>query len=535
MTKLIRMLCPLGRRTMLFLRLAMCCGLVWLMPFLAQGQNLRVLDLALDPFDTTASIQARMDLNGKKCAVIKIRFVGEIDGVDGNVIGAPVKKGAESWVYVTSGSKMLQISASKHNPLRVNFEDFHIDRVESAATYVLQLQSDLPTEILLSTGIQYAPMMTKEYGIYPPWLENCCGNGYYLGVSPPTMNRINAKRLALANALLSYLYDKGGATIKNRVELKINNDTVSYAEAAVASMENLTIEIANEFYNYRGEYFLFCKFSKSGNSSDRMRIEKSIRIHSEDGEVHSMILVSAKETGDFKLVCVGSNKSGNYDFTYSMNGESIQEKTGKQLDYESVKLTTKQDTPMAFDLKHLHVSLGTAQLDILNGLPLLPDSIKIRALLDCRSSSTGMNECVSVVACLGSGSSKALNLVYDGIEKENIRYTILGIPSILNEDSEKLFYGLEPSIKQPLTLAKQLSFYEILPSMAQAIGSTQISETSEIQSYSTLHSEAMHSTLSIALSNYSVYWQMENQGGHANNNKGGIVASSPFVIIHLND
>ena len=59
---------------------------------------------------------------------------------DGSIMGEPVQKLGEYWVYMPKGVSMLQVLHKNYTPLMVNFYDYGIGKVESGATYVLTLK-----------------------------------------------------------------------------------------------------------------------------------------------------------------------------------------------------------------------------------------------------------------------------------------------------------------------------------------------------------------------------------------------------------
>ena len=104
------------------------------------SQKLTVESFKLAPSDLTAHTQPRKDLNDCNCALIKVGIA--LDGVkfDGGIMGKPVQKIGEYWVYMPKGVSMLQVLHKNYTPLMVNFYDYGIGKVESGATYVLTLK-----------------------------------------------------------------------------------------------------------------------------------------------------------------------------------------------------------------------------------------------------------------------------------------------------------------------------------------------------------------------------------------------------------
>ena len=105
----------------------------------ALAQELTVKSFKMAEGDLTAQTQPRKDLNDRNCALIKVGIA--LDGVkfDGSVMGEPVQKLGEYWVYMPKGVSMLQVLHRNYTPLMVNFYDYGVGKVESGMTYILTL------------------------------------------------------------------------------------------------------------------------------------------------------------------------------------------------------------------------------------------------------------------------------------------------------------------------------------------------------------------------------------------------------------
>ena len=103
------------------------------------GQKLKVESFKLASNDITAQSQPRKDLNNLNCALVKVGIA--LDGVkfDGSIMGEPIQKLGEYWVYMPKGVSMLQVLHKNYTPLMVNFYDYGVGKVESGMTYILTL------------------------------------------------------------------------------------------------------------------------------------------------------------------------------------------------------------------------------------------------------------------------------------------------------------------------------------------------------------------------------------------------------------
>ena len=103
------------------------------------GQKLTVESFKLASNDLTAQSHPRKDLNNLNCALVKVGIA--LDGVkfDGSIMGEPIQKLGEYWVYMPKGVSMLQVLHKNYTPLMVNFYDYDVGKVESGMTYILTL------------------------------------------------------------------------------------------------------------------------------------------------------------------------------------------------------------------------------------------------------------------------------------------------------------------------------------------------------------------------------------------------------------
>ena len=110
-----------------------------LLSFGASAQKLAVESFSLAASDISAQTQPRKDLNDAPCALVKVQFVGDILNVNGNVILPLLKEDYETWVYLTHGSRQMQVTAKNYLPLMIKFADYGVESVEKNRTYVLVL------------------------------------------------------------------------------------------------------------------------------------------------------------------------------------------------------------------------------------------------------------------------------------------------------------------------------------------------------------------------------------------------------------
>ena len=132
----------------------------------AFAQELTVKSFKLASSDLTAQSQPRKDLNNLNCALVKVGIT--LDGVkfDGSIMGEPIQKLGEYWVYMPKGVSMLQVLHKNYTPLMVNFYDYGVGKVESGMTYILTLSKPAgSTEPTDAGGNFYALTVTPKNAV----------------------------------------------------------------------------------------------------------------------------------------------------------------------------------------------------------------------------------------------------------------------------------------------------------------------------------------------------------------------------------
>lgn len=109
------------------------------------GQNLKVeqINATIDPM--TVPMQ-RLDANEQICALVKVLYPKAGLVFEGNVVGDSPLRTNQYWVYLTAGTKFLQINAPEHYPLRIDFRDYGINGLEGKRIYEVKLSSDMTAQ-----------------------------------------------------------------------------------------------------------------------------------------------------------------------------------------------------------------------------------------------------------------------------------------------------------------------------------------------------------------------------------------------------
>lgn len=105
------------------------------------AQEFKVKSMTEAVGDLSAATSQRLDLNGNACALVKVQIPLQGLIFEGNVIGDTQFRGGEYWVYMTEGSKQLQVKHASANPLFISFEDSGFKGLQGKTTYNLSLQA----------------------------------------------------------------------------------------------------------------------------------------------------------------------------------------------------------------------------------------------------------------------------------------------------------------------------------------------------------------------------------------------------------
>ena len=103
------------------------------------AQELSVKDFREATTDLTARTQARQDINGNDCALVKVQIAASGVTFSGTIMGDVANEGNEYWVYMPEGTKRLTVRHPSYLPLEVTFADYGITSLHGKTTYILTL------------------------------------------------------------------------------------------------------------------------------------------------------------------------------------------------------------------------------------------------------------------------------------------------------------------------------------------------------------------------------------------------------------
>ncbi|MGM9799922.1 MAG: SUMF1/EgtB/PvdO family nonheme iron enzyme [Muribaculaceae bacterium] len=133
--------------------------LLSVLSFSAMGQDMIIRSLEAKPFDASASVHRRLDLNKQPCALVKVQLAAPGAAFEGNVIGEVEYKVSEYWVYMSRDTKRIAIKCPNYLPVMVEFSDYGIRGLDGGTTYELVVA-------LPDTGGPKKPVVTSQYVMF---------------------------------------------------------------------------------------------------------------------------------------------------------------------------------------------------------------------------------------------------------------------------------------------------------------------------------------------------------------------------------
>lgn len=126
---------------MKFKILVLLC-VIWLTNLESWGE-LKVVSIAENSADLSASRYERLDLNNQPCALIKVWSPEKVLQAQGDVVGDIMEKDSETWIYVINGTRMLKLIFESQPPVFVDFNLFGVNSADALHTYELKLENPL--------------------------------------------------------------------------------------------------------------------------------------------------------------------------------------------------------------------------------------------------------------------------------------------------------------------------------------------------------------------------------------------------------
>lgn len=149
----------------------------------------KVESFAVSSFDLSARTNERVDLNGVPCALVKLQL--PVDGCkfEGNIVDTKFDVN-EYWIYMTKGSRRLDIKCPGATKLSVIFADVSdIPALESNVTYVLTV-TGYDIAVSGSTNPSATAIVGSMAVDFKPNGANIDLDGKNLGVTPSLLNDV---------------------------------------------------------------------------------------------------------------------------------------------------------------------------------------------------------------------------------------------------------------------------------------------------------------------------------------------------------
>ncbi|MDO5395467.1 MAG: tetratricopeptide repeat protein, partial [Bacteroidales bacterium] len=147
-------------------------ALLILCSFSVLSQESKINEIRYDSQDLSSHTNSRMDLNGKRCALLKIISKDKLSAVQGNIIGGIEEYGLEKWVYITAGSKFVKLIFENSYPIMIVFHDYGIDNVSSDGAYNILVENNLSENVVKKMVLEDAIEAIKQ-GYYFRAFEIC--------------------------------------------------------------------------------------------------------------------------------------------------------------------------------------------------------------------------------------------------------------------------------------------------------------------------------------------------------------------------
>lgn len=131
------------------------------------AQDLTIVDFQSTMNPMTVDMQRR-DFNDDICALVKVQLPVSGVAFEGNVVGDTPFKTNEYWVYLTSGTKFLQVKCPGHYPLQIDFRNLGIESLVGKHIYILRLKTavNLQTPQQTDPGANYLVLdITPKTGL----------------------------------------------------------------------------------------------------------------------------------------------------------------------------------------------------------------------------------------------------------------------------------------------------------------------------------------------------------------------------------
>ena len=119
------------KRTIFFLVILIFASSVW-------GQNAVIRSMAINEDGNARPQNMLRDFNGNECALLRV-FINDEADFKGDILGKPQNNGGIYYVWMTDGSKQIEVAPASALGCSINFSDYGIEELTSSKVYDLKI------------------------------------------------------------------------------------------------------------------------------------------------------------------------------------------------------------------------------------------------------------------------------------------------------------------------------------------------------------------------------------------------------------
>lgn len=194
--------------------------LLFALPLTLAAQALKVTGIDVSE-NAPKSVEFPNDLNGNPCALVKVTLAADGVGFEGNVIGTPSKTDDGYEVFLTRGSKFLNVKYPGQAPMLIRFDEYTkvpvtsrslvtISMTEPDGDIVAQLNSELDADV----SPEAEQLVRDAYAMY--------SRGNYIDSYPMFMQAYELGHPKAAYYIGSIYSDPYSTMRKNKLARKIS-------------------------------------------------------------------------------------------------------------------------------------------------------------------------------------------------------------------------------------------------------------------------------------------------------------------------
>ena len=232
----------------------------------------------------------------------------------------------------------------------------------------------------------------KVVSIMPDWIS-AKKDDEWVGVSVPLVDREEARKSALVNAILKYLFSEGGVRTGLLGNMKLSNiqtemrDTISFSESKksldlVSLFKYFEIDILKEYFNNNSECFVLCAIRNNTTTENKVMVTRKLQMDEVAKSFNVTLSVEAVISKGYTRIDYSYSKSSFNDGCHHLLIDSV-EMAKPAIDYGDCEFTSNSQV-YAYPLINISEcgSLGLAELALLAQYPTAPKVLHVKNLSD---------------------------------------------------------------------------------------------------------------------------------------------------------